>query len=111
MTAPLASIGHVLVMLLQPGDAETNTVSTCIPSCAARTIVSPLEPRASVPLGGSSRLEDYQMTTPNTASEIPTPDGEWTCAMHPEVREPEAGVCPKCGMPLVPTKRVGIPDV
>jgi len=25
----------------------------------------------------------------------------WTCSMHPEVREPEPGRCPICGMPLV----------
>ncbi len=24
----------------------------------------------------------------------------WTCSMHPEVREPKAGSCPKCGMTL-----------
>jgi YHS domain-containing protein len=25
----------------------------------------------------------------------------WTCPMHPEIQEPEAGKCPKCGMDLV----------
>jgi Cu+-exporting ATPase len=28
--------------------------------------------------------------------------GEYTCPMHPEVRSPKPGSCPKCGMPLVP---------
>ncbi len=27
---------------------------------------------------------------------------EWTCSMHPQVRLPEAGPCPLCGMDLVP---------
>lgn len=31
--------------------------------------------------------------------------GSYTCAMHPEVSEPEPGHCRKCGMALV--KRVG----
>ena len=28
----------------------------------------------------------------------------YTCPMHPEVREPRPGKCPKCGMVLVPEK-------
>ncbi len=31
----------------------------------------------------------------------------YTCPMHPEVREPEPGTCPKCGMALEP---VGVPQ-
>ena len=27
---------------------------------------------------------------------------EWTCSMHPQVRQPEAGSCPICGMDLIP---------
>ena len=26
----------------------------------------------------------------------------WTCSMHPEVRSPVPGGCPKCGMKLIP---------
>ncbi len=29
-------------------------------------------------------------------------DGTWTCSMHPQVRQPEAGACPFCGMDLIP---------
>jgi len=29
----------------------------------------------------------------------------YTCPMHPEVRQPEPGHCPKCGMPLVREER------
>jgi Cu+-exporting ATPase len=28
--------------------------------------------------------------------------GAYTCPMHPEVRQPGPGRCPKCGMDLVP---------
>jgi transcription initiation factor IIE alpha subunit len=28
----------------------------------------------------------------------------YTCPMHPEIRSPSPGTCPKCGMKLVPTK-------
>src|SRR6266567_1396542 len=29
---------------------------------------------------------------------------EWTCPMHPEVRQDQPGTCPKCGMNLVPAE-------
>ncbi len=27
----------------------------------------------------------------------------WTCSMHPQIMQPEAGNCPICGMDLIPT--------
>jgi NADH:ubiquinone oxidoreductase subunit 6 (subunit J)/rubrerythrin len=32
---------------------------------------------------------------------------DWTCPMHPEVSQPNAGNCPKCGMALLPCAEVG----
>jgi len=29
----------------------------------------------------------------------------WTCAMHPQIRQPAPGKCPICGMDLIPVKR------
>ncbi|MFY0593944.1 efflux RND transporter periplasmic adaptor subunit [Roseivirga sp.] len=29
-------------------------------------------------------------------------NGLWTCSMHPQVRQPESGSCPFCGMDLIP---------
>lgn len=29
----------------------------------------------------------------------------WTCSMHPEIRRPEPGLCPKCGMRLIPVRK------
>ncbi len=31
----------------------------------------------------------------------------WTCSMHPEVRLPRPGLCPKCRMPLIPDRTAG----
>ena len=28
----------------------------------------------------------------------------WTCSMHPQIRQPEPGLCPICGMELIPLK-------
>jgi len=32
----------------------------------------------------------------------PATDETWTCSMHPQVRSPEPGACPICGMDLIP---------
>lgn len=32
---------------------------------------------------------------------------EWTCSMHPQIRQPEKGRCPLCGMDLVPVGAAG----
>jgi membrane fusion protein, copper/silver efflux system len=31
----------------------------------------------------------------------------WTCSMHPQIRQPEAGQCPICGMDLIPLEDGG----
>ena len=28
----------------------------------------------------------------------------WTCAMHPQIMQPEPGKCPICGMTLIPRR-------
>jgi Cu(I)/Ag(I) efflux system membrane fusion protein len=35
-------------------------------------------------------------------SDQPASDTIWTCSMHPEIRLPQPGECPKCGMELIP---------
>ena len=42
-------------------------------------------------------------TPPRTTSSAPVGDAEeWTCPMHPEVRQAGPGSCPICGMALEP---------
>jgi membrane fusion protein, copper/silver efflux system len=31
-------------------------------------------------------------------------NGEWTCSMHPQIRQDEPGDCPLCGMDLIPAE-------
>lgn len=33
--------------------------------------------------------------------------GEWTCSMHPQIRQDKPGLCPICAMDLVPVKKGG----
>ena len=42
--------------------------------------------------GGDAHVHDQMETT-------------WTCAMHPQIRQAEAGQCPICGMDLIPVER------
>ena len=35
-----------------------------------------------------------------------TAGGEWTCSMHPQVRQPRPGRCPICGMDLIPVEKL-----
>jgi len=37
-------------------------------------------------------------------TEVPATGGEYTCPMHPEVRQIGPGACPKCGMALEPVQ-------
>jgi len=42
--------------------------------------------------------------------------GDWTCSMHPQIRQPRPGQCPICGMNLIPvaqlaTEQAGMPPV
>ena len=49
---------------------------------------------------GSSQ---HDHRTPTTAEAATT----WTCAMHPQVQQPEPGACPLCGMDLIPATSAG----
>lgn len=49
--------------------------------------------------GGSSAHEEARNHT--TALET---NQMWTCSMHPQIMQPEAGDCPICGMDLIPAE-------
>ncbi len=49
-----------------------------------------------------------QMVQPAPAETATSAAGEYTCSMHPEVRQKAPGKCPQCGMALVPAK--GAPE-
>lgn len=52
----------------------------------------------------TTAAEELAGAAPATGVEAPAERilEHWTCSMHPEVRLPEPGECPVCGMPLVP---------
>ena len=49
--------------------------------------------------------ESTPLAKPGKAAEVFSPAAEgtiFTCPMHPEIRRPKPGNCPKCGMALEP---------
>lgn len=48
---------------------------------------------------GNVSSSESRVTNPESAVQTGT---EFTCPMHPEIRQPEPGNCPKCGMTLEP---------
>jgi Cu+-exporting ATPase len=48
---------------------------------------------------GNVSSAESRVTNPESAVQTGT---EFTCPMHPEIRQPEPGNCPKCGMTLEP---------
>ena len=52
-------------------------------------------------LFGNSRTESDHN---HNHSEDAGSETTWTCSMHPQIRQPEPGDCPICGMDLIPLK-------
>ena len=49
--------------------------------------------------GGSSKEE-----TDHNHDAVTETNQMWTCSMHPQIMQPEAGDCPICGMDLIPSE-------
>ncbi len=49
-------------------------------------------------IGGNEQTPETDHTGHNHAVENQT----WTCSMHPQIKQPEPGDCPICGMDLIP---------
>jgi membrane fusion protein, copper/silver efflux system len=49
---------------------------------------------------GSGNLSDAHHDHDHVVDE----NGEWTCSMHPQIRQDEPGDCPICGMDLIPAE-------
>lgn len=42
-----------------------------------------------------------------SVTSVQTADSEWTCSMHPQIRQPDPGLCPLCAMDLIPVATGG----
>ena len=48
--------------------------------------------------GDNSETKEHDHTKEVTSNQM------WTCSMHPQIMQPEAGDCPICGMDLIPAE-------
>lgn len=53
--------------------------------------------------GTSSDTSNQELSASHNHSED-TKNEMWTCSMHPQIQQPEAGDCPICGMDLIPAE-------
>src|SRR5258708_163042 len=57
---------------------------------------------------GTQKLRNHKVCAPRPKkihmNKIHKTDNAYTCPMHPEVVQDKPGMCPECGMNLVPTK-------
>ena len=70
----------------------------CNPRCLEKFRAEP--DRYVTPEARTEETTTQETTQPTT--QAARKDGEYTCPMHPEVREKNPGACPKCGMALEP---------
>ncbi len=80
-------------------DYHSQTYFFCSLGCREKFKADPeryLRPQPVTPIG----IQRSQPTT--VAHETGGPPSDYTCPMHPEVRETKPGPCPKCGMTLEP---------
>jgi len=53
--------------------------------------------------GNSFSTSNKELSDPHNHSEV-SGNQIWTCSMHPQIRQTEAGDCPICGMDLIPAE-------
>ncbi|HEX8300046.1 heavy metal translocating P-type ATPase [Sphingomonas sp.] len=70
---------------------EGRTHHFCSGSCLAKFSADP-----------ARYLAEERSSASDTASTAPSQGVIWTCPMHPQIRRPEPGSCPICGMGLEP---------
>ncbi len=63
------------------------------------------------PAAGSHDHPAGTKATDTASGEAATQATIWTCSMHPQIRQPEPGQCPICGMDLIPLVEDGGNDL
>ena len=58
---------------------------------------------------GKRERKDAHQPAPPPAEAHETKEQFYTCPMHPDVRQPSPGSCPKCGMTLIPAQETPVP--
>ena len=97
---------------------QGKTYYFCCPGCAQKFQAEPeryLAPKAAkgtglVQLGAAGQAAAGENLAPLQVAPAPARSAAiYTCPMHPEVRQPGPGACPKCGMDLEPEVAAPLP--
>jgi hypothetical protein len=118
-TAPLPSVGGELsqadgpaAMPTQPEGAPGHShgesskgdgqeTLPAVPATSGTGTATPEAPHSSHASEGSTPAAAHAHPPAGAAKDA---SKQWTCTMHPEVRQSEPGKCSKCGMTLVPVE-------
>ena len=108
--APEEVVDPVCGMTISPNDAvgevehRGQTYYFCNQSCQEQFQADPCRFVDHARKEADSRSPDLKVgpTNRDAATPLADPDAEYTCPMHPEVRQKGAGACPICGMALEP---------
>lgn len=79
------------------------TFSFCCAGCKRKFDANPQQYLTKPQTG----LVQLQASVPIASTSAPHPAAEYTCPMHPEIRQRGPGACPKCGMALEPVEILG----
>jgi len=74
----------------------------CATSCLEKFRADPTKYLATPKLHGIAASDHGAAAHAQRAAHSPTPTGEYTCPMHPEIVRDAPGTCPICGMALEP---------
>ncbi|MCD6331979.1 MAG: hypothetical protein J7L89_01775, partial [Bacteroidales bacterium] len=85
------------------GDKVYNEPGNC-PVCHMH-LVQVNEHKEQVEAHHTHHHHDHDMHLKKEKNNKPA-NGIYTCPMHPEIRENHPGICPKCGMDLLPEKGI-----
>ncbi|MDQ1560091.1 MAG: hypothetical protein QOD32_3151 [Pyrinomonadaceae bacterium] len=85
-------------------DVTSSKPGRSCPKCHMKLVARKKGERATRAANAQSTPDDQSAATATAARvralEGLAPTYEFACVMHPEVRQAQEGVCPKCGMPL-----------
>src|SRR5688572_4171105 len=96
---------------------EKKTIRIAAPKPPVKTTKPPVKtpPKKEAAPAQPKPKPQAQPVSPKPANDIKveiedTPAPEYTCPMHPEIKQDSPGKCPKCGMELVRKKQPGFMD-